>query len=80
MSSMDFELDCQMSRLESEWRQAFEAGIAARAELKALGTGRAVKASIIEQARERFNRSEALKARIMAKIERLEDSLLGRES
>jgi hypothetical protein len=80
MSSLDFELDSLMSHLESEWRQAYEAGNAARAELKALATSRAVKASIIEQAQERLNRSEALKARIMAKIERLEDSVLGRDS
>jgi hypothetical protein len=80
MSGMDFELDCQMSRLESEWRQAFEAGIAARAELNALATGRRAKPGTIEQARERLNRSEALKERIMAKIERLEDSVLGHES
>jgi len=80
MSSLDFELDTQMSHLESEWRQAYEADNAARAELKALATSHAVKASVIEQARERLNRSEALKARIMAKIERLEDSFLGRGS
>jgi len=80
MSSLDFELDTQMSHLESEWRQAYEADNAARAELKALATSHVVKASVIEQARERLNRSEALKARIMAKIERLEDSFLGRGS
>lgn len=79
MSSLDFELDSQMSHLESEWRQAYEAGNAARADLKALETTSAVRASIIEHARERLNRSEALKERIMAKIERLEDSILGRE-
>lgn len=75
-----FRVDSQMSRLESEWRQAYDAGNAARAELKVLATSAAAKASIIEQARERLNRSEALKARIMARIERLEDSFLGRES
>ena len=36
MSSLDFDLDSQMSHLESEWRQAYEAGIGARAELQAL--------------------------------------------
>jgi predicted nucleic acid-binding Zn-ribbon protein len=76
MSSLDFELDSQMSDLESEWRQAYEAGNAARAELKALATSPAAKASVIEQARERLNRSEAL----MARIERLEDSFVRRES
>jgi hypothetical protein len=80
MSSLDFELDSQMSHLESEWRQAYEAGNHACAELKALAASPTVKAIMIEQARERLNRSEALKARIMAKIERLEDSFLGRDS
>jgi len=80
MSSLDFELDTQMSHLESEWRQAYEASNTARAELEALATSAKVKASILEQARARLNRSEALKARIMAKIDRLEDSFLGRES
>jgi len=80
MSSLDFELDNQISHLESEWRQAYQAGDDARAELKALAAGPTLKAIMIEQARERLNRTEALKARIMAKIERLEDSFLGRDS
>jgi hypothetical protein len=37
MSSLDLDLDSQMSSLESEWRQAYESSIAARAELRALG-------------------------------------------
>jgi hypothetical protein len=80
MSSLDFELDSQVSNLESEWRQAYEAGNVARADLNALAASPRIKASVIEQARERVNRSEALKARIMAKIERLEDNFLGRDS
>jgi hypothetical protein len=80
MSSLDFELDSQVSHLESEWRQAYEAGNRARAELKAFAASPTVKTIVIEQARERLNRSEALKARVMAKIERLEDSFLGRDS
>jgi len=80
MSSLDLELDNQMSNLESEWRQAYEAGNVARADLNALAASPRVKPSVIEQARERVNRSEALKARIMAKIERLEDNFLGRDS
>ncbi len=79
MSSLDFDLDSQMSHLESEWRQAYQAGNDARAELKALAARPTVTAIMIEQARERLIRSEALKARIMAKIERLEDGYLGRD-
>ena len=36
MSSLDFDLDSQMSNLESEWRQAYDMGIAARAKVQAL--------------------------------------------
>lgn len=79
MSSLDFERDSQMSHLESEWRLATQAGNDARAELKALAACPTVKAIMIEQARERLNRSEALKARIMARIERLEDGFPGRD-
>lgn len=80
MSSLDFDLDSQMSHLESEWRRAFEASTVARADYQALADSRNSKASVIEQARERLDRIEAQKARIMAKIERLEDSILGRDS
>jgi hypothetical protein len=80
MSSLDFELDSQMSNLESEWRQAYALGSAARAELKALVAMPTAKPIVIEVARAHLIRSEALKARIMAKIERLEDSFLGRDS
>ena len=36
MGSLDFDLDSQMSSLESEWRQAYDMSIAARAELQTL--------------------------------------------
>jgi hypothetical protein len=39
----------------------------------------AYESSIVARARERLERSEALKARIMAKIERLEDAILGQD-
>jgi len=80
MSSLDFELDTQMSNLESEWREAYAASSAARAELKALAAMPTAKPIVMELACERLNRSEALEARIMAKIERLEDSFLGYDS
>jgi hypothetical protein len=80
MSSIDFELDSQMSHLESEWREADEASNVARADLRALEASSTIRPSIIEHARERLNRSETLKARIMAKIESLEGGFLGHES
>lgn len=76
MSSLDFDLDEQMNRLESEWRQGYEASIAARAEYQALAALRTASAELLDAARERVDRAEALKARIMIKIERLEDQML----
>jgi hypothetical protein len=79
MSSLDFDPESQMSNLESEWRQAFETSLVARAELQALAATPNTQRYVIDQVRERLNRAEALKARIMAKIERLEDSSLGND-
>ena len=76
MGSLDLDLDGKINGLELEWRLAYDGCIAARAEyqkLAARGSG----AELIDLARERLERAEALKARIMAKIERLEDNLLG---
>jgi hypothetical protein len=80
MSSLDFDLDSQMSNLESEWRQAYETSIAARADLEALAHTRKPHPVTLLKAQHRVERAEGLKARIMAKIERLEDNLLGRDS
>jgi hypothetical protein len=79
MSSLDFDMDSQMSNLESEWRQAYETSIAARAELLALTDILKPSATAIAKAQTRLERAEGLKARIMAKIERLEDSVLGND-
>jgi DNA repair ATPase RecN len=80
MSSLDFDLDSQMSNLESEWRQAYETSNAARAELHALTATLRPNASALAKVLDRLERAEGLKARIMAKIERLEDSALGSDS
>jgi hypothetical protein len=79
LSSLDFELDSQMSSLESEWRQAYECSAAARAELQAQAASPKTPSIVIARAQMRLERAETLKARIMSKIERLEDSLVGRE-
>lgn len=76
MSTLGFDLDTQMSTLEMEWRQGYEASIAARAEYQALAADCKADAGALDAARERLDRAEALKARIMTKIERLEDRLL----
>jgi hypothetical protein len=79
MSSLDFDLDLHMNNLEQEWRQAYESSIVARADYQSLAASPKANADLLDMARERLDRSEALKARIMAKIERLEESMLGRD-
>jgi hypothetical protein len=79
MSSLDFDLDSQMSRLEAEWRQAYETGIDARTELQALADTLRPSASAIAKAQSRLERAEGAKAHIMAKIERLEDRMLSQD-
>jgi hypothetical protein len=77
MSSLDFDLDTQMTSLELEWRVAYEDGMLARADYQSLAASKSANAERLDRARERLDRAEALKARIMGKIERLEDNLLG---
>jgi hypothetical protein len=79
MSSLDFDLDLHMNNLEQEWRQAYESSIVARADYQSLAASPKANADLLDMARERLDRSEALKARIMAKIERFEDSILGQD-
>ncbi len=79
MASVEMDLDEQMTALEREWRDAFEDSIAARAEYQALAAGRQANADVLDSARERLDRAEALKSQIMVKIERLEYRLLGRD-
>jgi hypothetical protein len=76
MSSLDFDLDTQMNDLETEWRQVFEAGVTARADYQSLAAKGAASAKLLQRARERLDRAEALQARIMAKIECLENRML----
>ena len=77
MSSLDFDLDAQINNLELEWRLVYDASIVARAEYQALAAKGPASVKALDLARERLERSEAKKARILAKIERLEDDMLG---
>ena len=79
MSSLDLDLDAHMNNLEMEWRQAYESSIVARADYQALMAAPKANTGLLRLARERLDRTEALKARIMARIERLEDSILGQD-
>jgi hypothetical protein len=77
MSSLDLDLDGRIEALELEWRLAYEAGQQARAEIEATSPNTLEDRRILSLAGERLERLEVQKARIMAKIERLEDSMLG---
>jgi hypothetical protein len=72
-------MDAQMGELETEWRRAYETSISARADYQSLAANAAASANLLDKARERLDRAEALKARIMVKIERLESSMLGQD-
>ena len=76
MSSLDFDIDSQMTRLELEWRQAFEASMLARGDFEALKSSLKPDPGRLKQAIDLLERAEALKARVMIKIEKLEESLL----
>ncbi len=81
MSGLDynFDFDLQISRLESEWRQAYEDSIVARADYQAMSSQPTMAAVPLEDARERLERAEAQKARIMLRIEGLEHLIAGRD-
>jgi hypothetical protein len=81
MSSLDFDvdLDTQMSHLEARWRHAYEASIVARTDYQILAASSKANAGLLDMARERLDRTEALKAHVMMLIERLENSLLSWE-
>jgi hypothetical protein len=76
MSGPNLDLDGQINDLELEWRLVYDASVAARAEYQALAAKAFCRPELIDRAHERLVRAEARKARIMAKIERLEESLL----
>ena len=76
MSSLDLDLDGRIEALELEWRLAYEAGLQARAEIESTPAHTLADKRIVSMAGDRLERLEAQKARIMAKIERLEESML----
>lgn len=76
MSSLDFDIDTQMTRLELEWRQAFEASMLARADFDALNADARTDKAHLQKAVEALNKAEGVKARVMRKIESFEDSLM----
>jgi len=77
MSSLELDVDVQLVTLESEWRQAYEDSILARGEYQALAVSDNATAELLDLARERMERAEAVKERIMNRIEWLEGYMLG---
>jgi hypothetical protein len=82
MSSLDLDLDldAQINSLEVEWRAAYDASVVARAEYQALAAGRSTRVAVLDVARERLERTESKKSHIMTKIERLEESMLRKQT
>jgi len=76
MHSTDLDLDLQLSDLEAEWRRGYEASILARTEYQSLAADPASSCDALDAALERLDRAEALKSRIMEKIEWLEVRML----
>jgi hypothetical protein len=68
MRSLDFDLDSQINNLELEWRQAYESSIVARGDYQALAASPTATADLLDMARERLDRAEALKAQITGKL------------
>jgi len=76
ITNLDF--DSKLVSLESEWRQAYESGLAARAEIEALTAAEKRDEMAVARAQLLLERTEAAKSRIMARIDRLEDSIIRR--
>jgi hypothetical protein len=79
MSSLDLDFDLDTSQLEIEWRRVCESCILARADYRILTASTKASANLIDMARERVERTEALKERMMAKMERLENDMLDQD-
>jgi hypothetical protein len=77
MLDLDLELDCTVNNVETEWRRAHEACMAARADYDRVLDGCKANGGLIDVARIRLERAEALRARLLAKMERLEERIAG---
>jgi hypothetical protein len=75
---LHFDLDTRVNKLELEWRHAFDACVAARAEYDTLANHRAADADEVQRALQCFVKAEELKSHILTKIDRLERRILNR--
>jgi hypothetical protein len=76
MSSLDLELDGELNNLETQWRQAYEACVNARADFVRVQDCCKANGGLIDVARLRVERAEALKVRLMTKMECAEVRLI----
>lgn len=74
MSNVDLTGDRRINALQSDWRQACEASSAARAQLQALAAIPKPNEFTLAKAHDRSKRAEVMKARILAKIAKLENA------
>ncbi len=74
VSNPNLELDERKVALETEWRQVYDASVAARADLDRLQGCCNANVGLVHVARARLERFEVLKAQVMEKIESLERS------
>ena len=66
-----------LEQLEAEWREAYEASIAARVQYRAVAASPQTSVNAVDMARERYDRALAVREWVMAKIERHEAARLG---
>jgi len=81
MNTPDLDADTQVVQLAvlvRGWYAAYESGIAARAEYQTLARREDAGSELMDRAWERLDRAEARKARVLLKIERLQETLRGR--
>jgi hypothetical protein len=74
VSSLDFDLDILQRDVELEWRRAYDSLIVARAEYQALTANPEANADLLHLAHERLYQAEALKARVMTRLDGTEAS------
>jgi hypothetical protein len=76
MKSFGLDIDLLLSELQSEWHQAHEASVAARADYRSLAADPGSDVECLDLARERLERAEAVTEHILVRLERLEAGIL----
>jgi len=77
MSDLDLAREGDLNDLESEWRRAYEACVAARADYERVYDCPRPNGGLIHVARLRMERAEALKVALMSRMSGAADSPIG---